>query len=306
MHAEALSLCATALGGLDNNGGRRLQAETTAYWIQLNSEAKFNRDVADALIRKNLLILPEVDAYVAKMLLQTRTQALGDFAVLLARTVRDGLAGYADVSMSLDLLGKLSAAAGPNEGILQLLSAARASSRQRASARAGLPDLPGLKDKADPPGFQQQVAQLFEDFARRAMANPEEKHHAAFVGQLRATGLLNMDDATDRMLRILVELAVNHCLQVGTLEEGRRNVWACWELRSCLCSGAVSCARLYVQRLLQADSNACLHASLVVCADFHCWQLCHRHFFQQPHTPVSPSLFFPPFSCSCCRDANTE
>jgi CCR4-NOT transcription complex subunit 1 len=214
LHAEALSLCIAALGGAESLGGCRLQAEVTAFWIQLNSEAKFNREVADAFIRKGLFLLPEVDAYVAKMLLQTRTQALGDFAVLLARTVRDGLAGYADVSMSLDLLGKLSAAAGTNEGILQLLSAARASSRQRASARAGLPDLPGLKDKVDPPGFQQQVAQLFEDFARRAMANPEEKRHTAFVNQLRGTGLLNMDETTDRMLRILVELAVNHCLQV--------------------------------------------------------------------------------------------
>jgi hypothetical protein len=60
-----------------------------------------------------------------------------------------------------------------------------------------------------------QVAQLFEDFARRAMANPEEKLHAPFVAQLRQAGLLNLDDVTDRMLRILVELAVNHCLQVG-------------------------------------------------------------------------------------------
>jgi hypothetical protein len=62
-----------------------------------------------------------------------------------------------------------------------------------------------------------QVAQLFEDFARRAMANPEEKLHAPFVAQLRQAGLLNLDDVTDRMLRILVELAVNHCLQVRLL-----------------------------------------------------------------------------------------
>jgi CCR4-NOT transcription complex subunit 1 len=137
-------------------------------------------------------------------------------------SVKDGLAGYAEVSLSLDLLGKLSASAGGGNdgGVLQLLSAARASSRQRAAARAGLPDLLGLKDRADPPGFQQQVAALFEDFARRAMAAPEEKQHAAFVGQLRSGGLLNMDDVTERMLRILVELAVNHCLQVSSLWRG--------------------------------------------------------------------------------------
>eukprot|EP00878_Enallax_costatus_P004430 GHUV01004670.1.p1 GENE.GHUV01004670.1~~GHUV01004670.1.p1 ORF type:complete len:958 (+),score=366.58 GHUV01004670.1:54-2876(+) len=213
LHAEALGLCLAAMGGLESPGGRRIVTETTSFWMQFNSEAKFNRDVAEALIRKGLLLLPEVDQYLTKLLLQTRTQPLGDFAVLLARCVKDGLAGYADVSLSFDLLAKLSAAAGNNEGILQLLSAARQSSRQRAAVRAGLPDLPGLKDKLDPPGFHQQVAQLFEDFARRAMANPEEKLHAPFVQQLRAAGLLNMDDVTDRMLRILVELAVNHCLQ---------------------------------------------------------------------------------------------
>lgn len=213
LHAEALALCVAAMGGPDSLGARRICAELTSFWVGINSEAKFNRDVAEALIRKGLLLLPEVDAYLAKLLLQTRTQALGDFAVLLARAVKDGLAGYADVSMSLDLLGKLSAAAGSNEAILQLLSAARQSSRARAALRAGLPDLAGLKDKQDPPGFHQQVAQLFEDFARRAMANPEEKLHAPFVAQLRQAGLLNLDDATDRMLRILVELAVNHCLQ---------------------------------------------------------------------------------------------
>jgi CCR4-NOT transcription complex subunit 1 len=222
-------MCSVALGGLESLGGRRLQAELTSHWIGLNSEAKFNKDVGDAVIRKGLFLLPEVDAYIAKMLLQTRTQPIGDFALLLARAVRDGLAGYADVSLSLDLLSKLSAA-GSNEPVLQLLSAARASSRQRAAARAGLPDLPGLKDKQDPPGFQQQVAQLFEDFARRAMANPEEKHHATFVQQLRATGLLNMDEATDRMLRILVELAVNHCLQVC-------GMWD-WFCKRVVCAGA--------------------------------------------------------------------
>eukprot|EP00882_Tetradesmus_deserticola_P020954 GHRQ01022647.1.p1 GENE.GHRQ01022647.1~~GHRQ01022647.1.p1 ORF type:complete len:277 (+),score=135.72 GHRQ01022647.1:1057-1887(+) len=157
LHAEALALCVAAMGGPDSLGARRICSELTSFWVQINSEAKLNRDVAEALIRKGLLLLPEVDAYLAKLLLQTRTQALGDFAVLLARAVKDGLAGYADVSMSLELLGKLSAAAGSNEAILQLLNAARQSSRARAALRAGLPDLAGLKDKQDPPGFHQQV-----------------------------------------------------------------------------------------------------------------------------------------------------
>jgi hypothetical protein len=81
-----------------------------------------------------------------------------------------------------------------------------------------------------------QVAQLFEDFARRAMANPEEKLHAPFVAQLRQAGLLNLDDVTDRMLRILVELAVNHCLQVRRLLRlfwARQGITVCSEGAEC-------------------------------------------------------------------------
>jgi hypothetical protein len=157
LHADALTLCAAALGGLDSPGGRRVSAELTAFWMTLNTEAKFSREVAEALLPKGLLLLPEVDAYLAKLLLQARSQALGDFAITLARAVRDGHAGYSDVALSLDLLGKLSAASGNSEPVLQLLAAARASSRARAAVRAGLPDLQGLKDKTDPAGFHQQV-----------------------------------------------------------------------------------------------------------------------------------------------------
>jgi hypothetical protein len=87
-----------------------------------------------------------------------------------------------------------------------------------------------------------QVAQLFEDFARRAMANPEEKLHAPFVAQLRQAGLLNLDDVTDRMLRILVELAVNHCLQVWGEARWQcigfgpcQKSWAGFQEHACLC-----------------------------------------------------------------------
>lgn len=96
-----------------------------------------------------------------------------------------------------------------------------------------------------------QVAQLFEDFARRAMANPEEKLHAPFVAQLRQAGLLNLDDVTDRMLRILVELAVNHCLQV------RRG------LADRLSNACVHCVACCVLR------RECLNPAAVVCCGVH-------------------------------------
>jgi CCR4-NOT transcription complex subunit 1 len=223
LHVDCLALCADAAGGGAAGGGgaspagRRLAAEATQLWVALASEAKFNRDVGERLLGRGLLVLPEVDAYLARVLLAQRPASAVDFAVLLVRAVRDGLAGAADVSATLDVLGKLAGSVAGGEQLLQLLSAARAASRVRAAERAELPAIGGLRDKAgDPPGLHQQVAGLFEEFARRCVMAPDEKLHAPFVGQLRAAGLLNMDDTTDRMLRVLVELAVAHCLASET------------------------------------------------------------------------------------------
>jgi hypothetical protein len=43
LHAEALALCVAAMGGPDSLGARRICSELTSFWVQINSEAKFNR-----------------------------------------------------------------------------------------------------------------------------------------------------------------------------------------------------------------------------------------------------------------------
>ncbi|KIY96495.1 CCR4-NOT transcription complex subunit 1 [Monoraphidium neglectum] len=230
LHVDCLALAADVLSGgagaggapapgspPAGPGGRRLAAELTQLWVALASEAKFNRDIGERLLARGLLLLPEVDAYLARVLVAQRPASAIDFGVLLVRAVKDGLAGAADVAATLDVLGKLAGSVAGGEQLLQLLSAARAASRVRAAERAELPAIGGLRDKGgDPAGLHQQVAGLFEEFARRCVVAPDEKMHAAFVQQLRAAGLLNMDDATDRMLRVLVELAVAHCLASET------------------------------------------------------------------------------------------
>jgi len=211
LHVDCLALCA------DSAGGRRLAAETTQLWVALASEAKFNRDIGERLLARNLLMLPDVDAYLARVLVAQRPASAVDFGVLLVRAVKDGLAGSADVAATLDVLSKLAGSVAGGEQLMQLLNAARSASRVRAAERAELPAIGGLRDKAgDPPGLHQQVAGLFEEFARRCVVAPDEKAHTAFVAQLRSAGLLNMDEATDRMLRVLVELAVAHCLASET------------------------------------------------------------------------------------------
>jgi CCR4-NOT transcription complex subunit 1 len=219
LHVDCLAMCAdiAGSGAAGGPGARRIAAETTQLWMALASETKFNRDVGERLLARGLLLLPDVDAYLARVLVSQRPASAIDFAVLLVRAVKDGLAGSSDVVATLDVLGKLAGSVAGGEQLLQLLSAARAASRVRAADRADLPAIGGLRDKAgDPPGLHQQVAGLFEEFARRCVMSPDEKLHAPFVAQLRAAGLLAMDDATDRMLRVLIELAVAHCLASET------------------------------------------------------------------------------------------
>jgi CCR4-NOT transcription complex subunit 1 len=208
--ADALRMCAVAAGP---NGVKLVAQEVTAAWGGLqHAEARFNKDIAELLIRRQLLNLPDVDQALAKGLTLRLNGAI-EFGITLAKACREGLCGASDISNTLDLLAKVTSDMQGGQQVLQLLAAARASSRARAAERAGLPDLAGLREKADPQGLHQQVAGLFEEFARRCMAAPDDKVHSVFVQQLRSTGLLNLDDTTDRMLRILVELAVQHCLQ---------------------------------------------------------------------------------------------
>lgn len=68
-----------------------------------------------------------------------------------------------------------------------------------------------------------QVVALFEEWIRSAVVNePGDRVHAAFMTQLRNSGLLKMDAMTDRFLRLLVDIAVSHCLGTDGMSSGSR------------------------------------------------------------------------------------
>jgi hypothetical protein len=51
------------------------------------------------------------------------------------------------------------------------------------------------------------VVALFEEWIRSAVVNePGDRVHAAFMSQLRNSGLLKMDAMTDRFLRLLIDV----------------------------------------------------------------------------------------------------
>ena len=65
---------------------------------------------------------------------------------------------------------------------------------------------------ADPPGLRERTAAMFEEWARVADNPSGDEQQLALAQQLAHAGLLHCDETTERLLRILVELAVAHCL----------------------------------------------------------------------------------------------
>lgn len=66
--------------------------------------------------------------------------------------------------------------------------------------------------RTDPPGLREQAAALFEEWARVCEAPSGEAAHSTFAAQLQHAGMVKCDETTERLLRILTELAVAHCL----------------------------------------------------------------------------------------------
>ena len=54
---------------------------------------------------------------------------------------------------------------------------------------------------------------VFDRWARLVEEAPAERAHAGFVGELRALGLLGGEDGGEAFLRIMTQLAVQHCLR---------------------------------------------------------------------------------------------
>ncbi|EFJ39979.1 hypothetical protein VOLCADRAFT_108387 [Volvox carteri f. nagariensis] len=196
-------------------GGRVVNELTMAY-LSADDERKFNPALMEMLLRLRFLNMLELDAYLSK-LLQTpvsRTQAVSDLVYFLLRamTLRDGgVVVFTDLPLTMELLGRMAAA---NPPLASLVEAARKAAVAPVLSRSPA-EIPGaVREKAaDPPGLRDQSLKLFEDWVHLLNMHAEDKAlHGFLNGQVRAAGVLKMDDTTDRFLRTLTELAVAHCL----------------------------------------------------------------------------------------------
>jgi CCR4-NOT transcription complex subunit 1 len=123
----------------------------------------------------------------------------------------------AELTATLEALGKAAQRPGAPDGLAQLVEQARAKGEGRSSGggegsgsvspnRGGPP-----REAPDPVGLRETVAQHFDEWARVQDLPAGDAATSAFLHSL-AQGRLLHDDTQERFLRILVELAVTHCL----------------------------------------------------------------------------------------------
>ncbi len=117
LHVDALRL-------LYDMGAKRVPAELTALFCGAGTlgDARLNVAVGEALLRRGLLAMPDVDAHLSKLLAVTRSSAAIDWVVMALKACRAGGLGYAELYASFEVLGKVAASLQGGEMVTQLLA----------------------------------------------------------------------------------------------------------------------------------------------------------------------------------------
>jgi CCR4-NOT transcription complex subunit 1 len=211
----------------------RLPAEVTAHFVNLTDEGKFRRDACEALVRARILVPADLDIHLAKSLGTPRYQPPADLIVHLLQSCvipEPGVLSINDLVHSTNALAKLAARFTDGHSALALLEEARRVSLLRSGAiKSGAPGAAGAgglgataaatvaaaqEGPKDPPALVETVMKMFDRWARLLEEMPGERQHAAFVQELRGAGFLGGSrDMTERFVRIMIQLAVQHCLR---------------------------------------------------------------------------------------------
>eukprot|EP01018_Ginkgo_biloba_P022479 Gb_12251 [translate_table: standard] len=221
---------------------KRVVKELTSWVIYSDEERKFNKDIIVGLIRSELIHLTEYNMHLAKLMDGGRNAAATEFAISLVQTCVGQEPGVSPTELYnlIDALSKVAQRPGSPESLQQLVEIARNSSSSVASqtgATAGkeekarqsrekkaTPGRAGMNREdskltsreigsADPVGFREQVAVLFDEWARICDSpGVNDKAYAVYISQLQQSGMLKGDDASDRFFRVLTELSIAHCI----------------------------------------------------------------------------------------------
>ncbi|KAE9611238.1 putative CCR4-Not complex component, Not1, CCR4-NOT transcription complex subunit 1, HEAT [Lupinus albus] len=220
--------------------------ELTSWVIYSEEERKFNKDITVGLIRSELLNLTEYNVHMAKLIDGGRNKAAMEFSISLLQTlVIEEPEVISELHNLIDALAKLATKPGSPESLLLLVEMVKnptASAAALSAGNAGKDDKarqsrdnkgPGLlvanreelttveSVEPDPAGFRDQISMSFAEWYRICElpgANDTASSH--FILQLHQNGLLKGDDLTDRFFRLLMELAVTHCLSTEVINSG--------------------------------------------------------------------------------------
>eukprot|EP00798_Chlamydomonas_sp_ICE-L_P003954 gene3954-14033_t len=214
LHASFYIACLEMLAQLP--GGKRVPVDLMQLFAVAEDERKYNREIGEMMLRARLFSLPELDSYLAKVLTATRNPSAIEFLMNLIKVfiLRDQVLAYHDMYSSIEVLGKLSARIPGSDAVTQLVEQARKSGAAALVANRRPSEIAGLmRDKADPNGLREQAISLFEEWLRVLNTAVEDKQVLGnFLVSVRNAGVLKMDETTDRFLRLLMELSVNHAL----------------------------------------------------------------------------------------------
>ncbi|KAK7287009.1 hypothetical protein RJT34_22414 [Clitoria ternatea] len=216
--------------------------ELTSWVIYSEEERKYNKDITVGLIRSELLNLTEYNVHMAKLIDGGRNKAATEFSISLLHTlVVEEPKVISELHNLVDALAKLASKSGCPESLPQLLEmiknpAALSPSnvgkedKARLSRDNKVPGLPAVSREElngvdsvepDPAGFREKVSIMFAEWYRICeLPGANDAASAHFILQLHQNGLLKGDDVTDRFFRLLMELAVAHCLSSEVINSG--------------------------------------------------------------------------------------
>ena len=220
--------------------------------LSMEEDRWLNGPVAEALVRARLLPLSRLDGPLANLIVVSASQrgsahgnAPMELAIHLTRQflVIEQLAGIQDFGQTLEVLSTIASqgrGGSAGDALASLLEQAKSGkggggsqggspvAHPSAAAFLGspgdasmlgvmdadsvLPAVPVWPDPArDPQGMREKVAQMLDEWAR--VCDPiSEKGPLEVFAKLQQSRLLKTEEMADRFFRILVELAVGHCL----------------------------------------------------------------------------------------------
>ena len=251
LRLESLIAILEALAG---EGCSTLSKDLTTWvtYAPMNTdeERKLHRTVLLLLVRSKLVIISELDAFIARSIDGGRNGVWVEFALHFARTaVHERITGPSEIPSIIDTFTKLASKQGNyKKSVNKLLDELRGTKNEAVTeTKAAQPSPPaappavvdgseglGVSDVAakaaealalasrnDPPQTRQSVTHLLDYWIRVYNESPgNEKAYAQYLQLLQQHGVGKSEENSERFFRVSTELVIEAVLKSGTPPEG--------------------------------------------------------------------------------------